>query len=358
MKLNIRLVAGALIFIISVILVFKIEVPYYIESNGIIKPSMEWKLEKTPDGIIINTLRNNINNTLPFFSSTEFQRGDNVTFEITGNLRSDGHIRKGDTIATIHSHLEYFKLLELEKELINQQQQKEVLLSGEKPALVAAAYEEMLLAEAEYETQIRLLDRTTSLHQSKVIADLEYELALNEYKVKKQRVNITKANYMALIDGSKQEEINLIDAVIKAVKDQIASLKQRLDAFTVVAPVDGVWLTDLNNSTENQTVAHVLKTELMTVVIPVEISQLPYLSEGMKASIDTGLNHSPLEGSVALISNKAEQLNQRQVVFISATIANENNRLKPNMRTKVKVHTGNISLLEYVRRLALTIYHN
>jgi multidrug efflux pump subunit AcrA (membrane-fusion protein) len=359
MKLNKRLATiGALIFIVITVLAFKIKVPYYIESNGVIKASVEWKLEKTSDGIVISTLRNNLNNTLPFFSTTEFQRGDNVTFELFTSFKSGMSIRRGDTIATIHSHLEYFKILELEKELINQQQQREVLLSGEKPALIDVAYEEMRLAEAEFETQEKMFERTAALHQEKVIADLEYELAYNEYMVKKQRVNITKADYLALIDGSKQEEVDLVNAQISAIKNQIANLEKRLDALTIVTPIDGIWLTDLNNMEENQTVAHVLKTEEMAVVMPIELSQLPYVKEGGGTLLNTGLREYPLEGTISLISDKVEHLNQRQVVFVSATFENEKALLKPNMRAKVKVDAGEVSLWEYLRRLALTVYHN
>ncbi|GAO30280.1 HlyD family secretion protein [Geofilum rubicundum] len=359
MNSNIRLgVTGALIAVFVIVAVIIIKIPYYIESNGLVKPAMEWKLEKTPDGLIINTLRNNTNNTLPHFSTTEFQRGDHMSFELHPANNAQQLIKKGDTIATIYSHLENFKLLELERELLDNKQQKIVLLSGDKPALVNAAYQEMLLAVSEFETQQKLMERTESLHEMGVVADLEYDLARNEYNIKKQQVNITRANYQSLIEGSKQEEVALIDARISALHGQIDNIKERLEAFTILSPIDGQSLVDLNRVQENELLAHIYGTGEMAVIMPVEMSQLRYFGEGMKILLDNGLREEILVGEIKLISNKAELLNQKQVVFVSSLIPNSENTLKPNMKTKVKIDTGEISLFQYIMRLVSTIYRN
>ncbi|MCA1745808.1 MAG: hypothetical protein LC643_08955, partial [Bacteroidales bacterium] len=343
---------------IVIIAIIKIKIPYYIESNGIVKPALEWTLEKTPDGLIINTLRNNTNNTIPSFSTTEFQRGDHTSFELHPQHSAQTLIKKGDTIATIYSHLEHYKLLELERELLDNQQQKLVLLSGDKPALVNAAYEEMLLAETEYQTQQKLIERTRSLHEMGVVADLEYELARNEYNIKRQQVNITKSNYLALIEGSKKEEIAMVDARLSALHNQIDNLQQRLEAFTILSPIDGRSLTDLNRAAENELLAHIYHIDQMSVIMPIEMSQLKYFNEGMNIIIDNGLRESALAGEIQLISQKAELINQRQVVFVSSVVSDNQHKLKPNMKTKVKIDAGNISLLQYLIRLVNTIYHN
>ncbi len=359
MNSNIRLlVTGALIAIVVIFAIIKIKIPYYIESNGIVKPALEWTLEKSRDGLIINTLRNNTNNTIPQFSTTEFQRGDHTSFEIHPTNSAQALIQKGDTIATIYSHLEHYRLLELEREFLDNQQQKLVLLSGDKPALVNAAFEEMLLAESEYQTQQKLIERTKSLHEMGVVADLEYELARNEYNIKRQQVNITKAHYQSLIEGSKKEEVAMVDARLSALHKQIENLQQRLDAFTILSPIDGRSLTDLNRFAENELLAHIYNTDEMSVIMPVEMSQLKYINEGMNIIIDNGLRENALIGEIKLISNKAELLNQRQVVFVSSVVADNQHRLKPNMKTKVKIDAGEISILQYLIRLATTIYHN
>lgn len=359
MKLSIRpLATGALITVIVIVAIVKIKIPYYIESNGIVKPALEWTLEKTPDGLIINTLRNNTNNTLPHFSTTEFQRGDHTSFELHPTNSAQTKVQKGDTIALIYSHLEHYRLLELERELLDNQQQKLVLLSGDKPALVNAAYEEMRLAESEFNTQEKLIERTRSLHEMGVVADLEYELARNDYNIKRQLVNITKANYQALTEGSKKEEIAMVDARLSALHKQIENLKQRLEAFTILSPIDGWALTDLNRFAENELLAHIYNRDEMAVIMPVEMSQLKYFSEGMNIILDNGLREVALTGEIKLISHKAELLNQRQVVFVSSLVTDKQHRLKPNMKTKVKIVAGDISVLQYITRLVSTIYHN
>jgi hypothetical protein len=231
-------------------------------------------------------------------------------------------------------------------------------LSGDKPALVNAAYEELLLAETEYQTQQKLMERTRSLHEMGVVADLEYELAGNDYNIKKQQVNISKCNYLALIEGSKKEEIAMVDARLSALHKQIKNLQQRLEAFTIRSPIDGRSLSDLNRAAENELLAHIYHIDNMSVIMPIEMSQLQYVNEDMKIIIDNGLRENALVGEIQLISQKAELINQRQVVFVSSVVSDHQHKLKPNMKTKVKIDAGNISLLQYLIRLVNTIYHN
>lgn len=95
MRMNSRTLISIPIILLILIASFTfLKIPYSVESNGIIVPATEWRLEKTADGIIINILKDNLNNTVPKFTVTEFQRGDHVTFKISDRIKVNTPVKK------------------------------------------------------------------------------------------------------------------------------------------------------------------------------------------------------------------------------------------------------------------------
>ena len=179
-----------------------IETPYAINSKGVLFPEKEWALIKLSNGTIVNILTDNQNKTVPYYSTTEFERGDHSGFLFESKVRPGSSVQKGDTIGELFSHQEKYKLLELQRELIEQQRLRDINTSGEKPERTRAALEELRLAEADLETEKRNYARSKQLHDMKVIADHEFDQVENIFNQKKHQVLIARANYEDLIGGS------------------------------------------------------------------------------------------------------------------------------------------------------------
>ena len=78
----------------------------------------------------------------------------------------------------------------------------------------------------------------------------------------------------------------------------------------------------------------------------------------MPVSIQNLMFKDALDGRVNMIDNNVEQINQRQVVFVSSKIINDQFQMLPNLKVKARINCGDIALVEYFRRLTKTIYHN
>ncbi|TCO05402.1 HlyD family secretion protein [Natronoflexus pectinivorans] len=343
-------------FLLLIPVTFYIKIPYTINTNGVLLPVMEWRLEKSFDGTIVNTLKDNRTNTIPKFSATEFQRGDHVEFRKFPEINQRGKITAGDTIGKIHSHLEYFKLLELKGNLEEQMRMKQITLTGETPERIAAAYQQMILAQTEYETEKKLWERTQSLYEENVIALQEYELAQNSYNIKKQQINIARANYEVLTSGAKREEVERVEAVIGAINEQIENVNQRLDAFFITSPISGTVSSGIRNTTSNETLMRVIQNQQMVLLMPVEVYNLDYVTDGMAVIIDNIGNS--ISGNIIHIDDNIEHINQRQAVFVTAIFENPDGELRPNLKVNARIDYGNISLAQYLIRMSKNIYHN
>ncbi len=355
---SLRTIIIILFILILIPAIFFIKIPYTINGHGILYPSMEWCLEKASDGTIINTLKNNLNNTIPSYSATEFQRGDHVVFVNKNEQLINRHINAGDTLGVISSHLERFKLLELKGDLQEKLRLKEVTLTGEAPERIRAAEQEMIKAQTDFDAEQRLYQRANILRDQDVISEEEYELALNSYNLKKQEINIARANYDVAMAGSKQEEVNRIDAIIDAINEQIENINKRLDAFNIVSPISGILSPGIPPaSIETEILARVMQYEQMVLLVPIELSKLKYVQEGMTITITDEMLNKP-KGKVIFIDNETYDLNRRQAVFIGSLFENSNYQFKPNQKVQASIEYGKISIAKHIEIIAETIYRN
>jgi multidrug efflux pump subunit AcrA (membrane-fusion protein) len=333
--------------------------PYTINSKGILFPRKEWKLTKSSDGTINNKLTDNLTKSIPYFSSTEFGRGDHSKFKFAKDLKPGAKINRGDTIGRLFSHQEELKLLDLRQELTEQQGLRSISMTGEKPQRTRAALEALRMAEADLATEELSFRRSSQLHKMDVIADQEFEQMQNLYNQKKQQVLIARANYENLTAGSKKEEIQRIDAMIDVVRNQIKATRKRLDAFNITSPIKGHYVQRMQpKRVDEEVLAKVISCDQMALMIPVEISQMNFLSEGLKVILKNPLGGGKKEGAIVHINNSVEQLNGHQVVFVTCLVQNKNNELLPNLKVEAAIMGDPISILVHLKRFVTTIFTN
>jgi hypothetical protein len=360
MKVRIKIVSGIFLFFFLVFISsFKLEFPYTVSIKGILLPEKEWNFLKTSSGTFLNILKDNGTHTVPFFSNSEFGRGDQVEFALRANAVPGSEITKGDTIGNLYSHQEEFKLLELQRELIEQKRLRDINLTGEKPQRTKAALEELRLAETNLESEERNFQRSKQLYEAEVISEEAFELAENLYKQKQQQVLIAEAKYEDLTAGSKREEIELVNATIEALQKEIDKTLERLSALTIKSPVTGIFSTPYNPGIiEEEVLARVINNKNMIVMAPVEISQTPFLSDGMTIKVTDPHSGIEIDGKVLFVDNNVKSLDGRQMVFVTGLIPNEEGLLSPNLKVEGVIVGKTVSLVEHSFRLFGTIFTN
>ena len=65
---------------------------YPLSGQGIIYPGYEWTLGKTIEGNLINSLRDNFNNSVTHYRVNEFQRGDIAEFKLQEKILSMDYV--------------------------------------------------------------------------------------------------------------------------------------------------------------------------------------------------------------------------------------------------------------------------
>lgn len=332
---------------------------YSISTQGIVYPYREWTLAKTPDGNLINSLRNNFNNTITNYTVTEFQRGDMAEFSIRNKIFQRAFIEKDDTIGLINSNREFRRLVELEGELQSQQMLLAFYASGEKPEEVQVAFDKMILARQQYETQEKINQRNKILFERGHIPEEEYEISENTFLISYQNYLIAKSQHEALLSGAKSEQLDYIRATINSLEQNIAHIKGLIDSFTIISPISGKITRKQGMNSEFDAILRVADTTRFVVIIPVELYNIPYIEPGQLIDVVSPMNGRPITATVFNFDSSVQSLNQRQHIFVSATVdAQDATGLFPDMRVDVRIPSGPINLSDYVRRFMNEIYNN
>ncbi len=337
-----------------------IELTYTVSSKGLLYPGKEWVLSRTTDGNLINSLKDNFNNSLIDYTVTEFQRGDMASFAVRPQVLQKKQIEKGDTIAIIQSQNELLRITELRGELAVQQRLLSVYASGERLQDIEVAYQQMILAQNEVKAQQRITERNRILYEKRHIPEEEYEVSLNELNIKEQEYLIAQTQYESLKGGAKPEQIELIQANIESLKQQIEQINRLMDAYTITSPINGIIIKQQGTNTSYETILRVAQTTEYVIKIPVNVYQLPYLETGQKLNFHTPGTGEAFSAYIAGFDNTVQMIDGRQKIFLTAVTDLPANEFQffSNTLVDVSIPSAPVSLGNYLKRLVNEVYNN
>ena len=332
---------------------------YPLTGQGIVYAGYEWTLGKTIDGNLINSLRDNLNNSVTKYRVNEFQRGDIAEFKLQEEILSKDFISSGDTVGFLHSGIEVSRLLEMEGGLLSQQKLLEFYSSGEKPEEIQAAYERMILARQQYENQEKIFNRNKALFEKGHISEEEFELSQTDYQISYQNYLIAKSEHEALQSGAKPEQLELIRANIRSLEQNIEHLKSLIDEFNIISPINGKIIRKQGNIPEFEVILKVADISRMLAIIPMELYNIPYLEKGQTVHVISPLDGNEVPAKIEGFDNSTHNINQRQYIFVNIIIeSNDAMGIMPDMLVEVSLKSEPVNLIEYAKRFMNEVYNN
>lgn len=349
-----------MLIVLFIFVINRMSFNYSISSRGILIPSKEWTLVRTSDGNLINSLKDNTLNTISEYSVTEFQRGDFANFAIDQRIFHNDMIEKGDTVGTLLSLNQISRYSELQGELLRQQKLLSVYATGERPEDVSIAFERMVLARKEYETQDRINQRNRVLFDRRHIPEEEFEISENRYEVARQNYLISKNQYEALQTGAKQEQLDFISANINAIQSQIAMTEELMGQFTITSPISGRIIRQQGINTGVETIIRVIETKDYRVMLPLNLYHLPFVRIGQQLLLQFPGEGRLLQARISDFDNTVQMVDGRQKIFATAIIEDipEGFMLLPNLIVEVNIPSEPLSAWGYLMRLINEVYHN
>jgi hypothetical protein len=344
-------VAGSVSLFFLVVWLVPIEIPYTISTSGVVLPVNEWTLSRTQGGNLVSSLKDNRTGKLKSYSVSVFQRGDEATFLLNPRVYRQLYLSKGDTVATMYSNKDEERLVQLQGELAIQQSELRFFSTGQKSADVQGVANRTALAKQQLETQRRLTERTIALYKDSLASSQEYELAINQLRVRELDVKTAEAGYQSATTGAKPEQIHLAQAKIKSLEQQIQQIKDGLKDLTLIAPMSGAVTQkkEYVNPAE-ELLLSVADTAAFVVLLPVDYLEKDYVDLGQTVEIAIKGTTRYSFGKIIGIDNTAQIVDGRQAFFITALFEEKNLPVIPGMFLKTTVRCQPVTIGQYVAR--------
>ena len=337
---KILLVIGVVTFLL--ILIF-VKVSFRIKSPGQILPIKEWLLTRSADGNFIQTLINHQFNVIEEYRVVQIERGDVIQFQLNPRVYQKGIITRGDTVGIFSSNELERELARLRGELEVENSTLDFYLSGEKPSIIEEAKQRLEYARKNVEEQEKIYQRQKDLYQKGLISQQEYELIQSALELYKIEVNRAQAQLSVVTSGAKESQIKFSQNRIQALQDEITTLKNRLNHFTITAPISG----KLVHSNTSDTVLIILDTTSFVIKMAIKIQNLEDTDHDSRVNIhllDSDLN---IITKLSNLDNAVHLINGRQVVYGTAFIDSQKTMIHPGSLTECSIEGHRISLLNY-----------
>jgi hypothetical protein len=360
------LIQVVIIVIILILLGLSVvlKVPYTINSRGVVYPAAEWTLSKTTGGQLINQTRDNRTNSIVNYSVTEFMRGDASSFALLPSIY-ENPVKKGDTMGYIYSNEDRFRLAELEGQLTAEENMYKIYTTGEKDEIISYYEEVAGLALVDWESQKQIFARIEKLFNDSLIPKNEYDIALNELKLKEHTYRIAVSNINTFKTGAKDAQVNLSRSMIESYQFQIAQLKEKIATQTITAPFDGRIIRqkkanyDVNgNVIDVEEIVKLVDISSLLVVLPIEFYESGYIKTGMTVDFGENKAGAPITGTVIDIDNTVQILKRRQVLFITVEVTDNIDEMLFSMFVDGTIDCGSVKLYEYILRIMDTVTEN
>lgn len=361
MKTALGVITIMVALVILIFISFRIEIPYHVSGRGVIMPLQEWSLYRGSGGSLVHMHENHLSGIVSEYGISEVQRGDIARYHFNSQLLNSGKVQQGDTIARLYTSDIYLKIIELEGELAYQQSLLTSYLAGEKPEEIRVAENEIELAKQELENQQNQTARIVSLFDEGVVSQQEYELSVNELKVKEYALDIARSRYLTLTSGRKSEDLKATESRISSIEQQLKQTKKHMEAFHLISPLSGMIIRERNPVMENtaEVIVRIADLSSLVILVPVDYNQEPYLLPGQAVKISPVSGRQEYIGKLVSIDRTVRLINNRPKVFLTILLDDETeNNLYRNSMVSASIDTGPTSVWQYLVRKANVVYQN
>lgn len=345
---NLLIILG--FFLLLLILGF-VKISFSIKVPGQVLPVKEWLLTRSADGNFVQTLINHHFDIIEEYRVMQIERGDFIQFQLNQQVYQEGVINQGDTVGFFSSNELQRELARLRGELAVERSSLAYFVSGEKPSVIDEAKQQLEYARKNVEEQEKIYKRQKDLFQKGLISEQEFELTQSTLELYNIEMGRVRAQLAIVSSGAKESQIEFSQNRVQALQDEISTLNDRLNHFTIKAPISG----KLVHSNANDTIMVVLDTTSYVIRMAIKLQDLPDITTGSKVKIHLLGSSLDIIAVLNSLDNTVHIINGRQVVYGVAFIDSQKTSINPGNFTECTIVGNRVSILNYLIKKLSTI---
>lgn len=322
-------------------------VRYTLDLRGEILPVKEWMLVRDVDGTLNGSILDHRQGATESYSVKRFERGDNMQFQLHPIAQAATTIAAGDTIGQLYSNDAMRQIAELTGDLESRLAALRFAQSGDKPALVESARQELERAQARLEGHRNIMTRTEELYAQQLVSAQEVEDARSQHLVFEADVAIARALLDARQTGESEERVAVSEAKVRELQGQLDVLQTRVDQFTITAPFAG----EVARYPYSDTLFVLRDPTAFVVIMPVKSADHQLVQPDQDVHFYVPGIEDAVLGTVYRSGNTVHQLNNEQVLVVTAVIPEPAAGLHPGMMVDAAIDVGHLGLMDYIKRM-------
>ena len=230
-------VSGVVVLVL--LFVLPIEVQETVEVPGRVLPAQEWVVVRNSGGALSAIRRDYRTGAVEATFTAEPARGDAVQFEL-GPAAAAHAVAAGDTVGFFASGETALRMATLRGAVDAARAELRLYQSGEKASLVEAARQDFRYAQTALEQATREADRQCSLAARGVVTEQACEDAGSARRLAAAGAAAAEARLEAVRTGARAEAITLARTRLASLEQEAATLAERFEMGTLVAPISGM----------------------------------------------------------------------------------------------------------------------
>ena len=256
-------------------------------------------------------------------------------------------MEKGDTLGAIYSSSRQENLIKLKGELQVLTATLKANKSGDKKTIVCEARERLAQAKVELEKQKKVVKRLKALYEKNLVAEAEYQTALDELNVLSKAVNVRQAELASSLSGEKAEDINMLQEQIAAVENELAFLQRQIDSQnTIIAPFNG----RIERSFSSDTLFVLSNLDSAVAFMPVALEKAAHINMDEKVSFHSNGMKNSVSGNILMKQPVMQLVDGKQCIMVLATVKNLSNDFISGIISQAEINCGSVSLQTFIKR--------
>ena len=342
-------VSGVVVLVL--LFVLPIEVQETVEVPGRVLPAQEWVVVRNSGGALSAIRRDYRTGAVEATFTAEPARGDAVQFEL-GPAAAAHAVAAGDTVGFFASGETALRMATLRGAVDAARAELRLYQSGEKASLVEAARQDFRYAQTALEQATREADRQCSLAARGVVTEQACEDAGSARRLAAAGAAAAEARLEAVRTGARAEAITLARTRLASLEQEAATLAERFEMGTLVAPISGMTYRVFSPDT----LLMVADTSAYTVVLPIRWSDRGRVTPGQEVVLRVSEWGEQPHGRIVDLRETAPRAAGQTYVLAAAEVTAGKERLKPGLLVRAVIETESVSLLGYARQLATDLF--
>ncbi|MBC8374683.1 MAG: hypothetical protein H8E26_01490 [FCB group bacterium] len=273
-------------------------------------------------------------------------RGGLVVYKANPQL-SQGLVTAGDTLAWLYSSTLSDKIVSLEGNINTLKASLEFERSGSKETEIEAARLQLTYARARLEEQQKILERSKSLLEGKIIPQQEYDIEVRRERLDAIRVSIAEADLGSALSGAQTRKLDVFRAQIADEEKKMALARDVLSHMTFVSPLSGKLLFPLSEDT----LMSVEQVDTLVAMLPIQggsFNMVEWTSHLTLIGPNFEMNVSPEQMQV---DDHILKVGSEQLILVRIRIDNTEGSLVPGQLLEASVKFSSRSVFQMLREL-------